>query len=96
MIKYHINNLELSIKGHALYAKYGNDIVCSSVSTLVITNINLIELLGYIDNIKFRVEEGNFYLKILKTNEVLEKIFLNIINTLKELKDQYPKNIMED
>lgn len=96
MIKYHITNNELSVKGHALYSKYGTDIVCSSVSTLLITNINLIELLGFIDDIKFRISEGMFYLKIIRSNNILEKIFLNIANTLNELKLLYPKNIMED
>ncbi len=32
-----------SIKGHAGYDKYGKDIVCSSVSILVINTINSIE-----------------------------------------------------
>lgn len=96
MIKYHITKNELSVKGHALYSKYGTDIVCSSVSTLLITNINLIELLGFKDNIKFRIDEGMFYLKIIKTNDTLDKIFLNIANTLEQLSLQYPKNIMED
>lgn len=33
----------LSMKGHAGYAEYGQDIVCSAVSVLVINTVNSIE-----------------------------------------------------
>lgn len=33
---------EISINGHALYDDYGKDIVCASVSSIVITTVNAI------------------------------------------------------
>ena len=38
-----------SVKGHAGYADYGNDIVCAGVSTLTINTINSIE--AFTDNV---------------------------------------------
>ena len=40
MIKVNINKNKIVITGHAEYADYGKDIVCASVSSIVITSIN--------------------------------------------------------
>ena len=47
MIKVNVTNNnglveKISIKGHAMYDDYGKDIVCASVSTMVITTVNAI------------------------------------------------------
>ena len=42
MIKVEIKNNKIEIKGHAYYDDYGKDIVCASVSSIVITTINAI------------------------------------------------------
>ena len=42
MIKVEIENNKIEIKGHANYDDYGKDIVCASVSSIVITTINAI------------------------------------------------------
>ena len=44
----------ISIKGHALYSDFGRDIVCSAVSSIVITSIN--GILG-IDKDSVKVDE---------------------------------------
>ena len=40
MIKVLKNKENISITGHAMYDDYGKDIVCSAVSSIVITTIN--------------------------------------------------------
>ena len=40
MIRVYKNNDKVIIKGHANYADYGKDIVCASVSSIVITTVN--------------------------------------------------------
>ena len=42
MIKVEIENNKIEIKGHSNYDDYGKDIVCASVSSIVITTINAI------------------------------------------------------
>jgi uncharacterized protein YsxB (DUF464 family) len=81
----------IKISGHALYASYGKDIVCSAVSSIVTTSINDIIAL---DNkaITYEAKEGN----ILITNNdslMANKLLEVMINTLNELAIEYPKNI---
>ena len=81
---------EISITGHAMYDDFGKDIVCSSVSSIVITTVNAIERIckGSIS-----YEEEPFYIKIEKENDITEALIENMISLLKELEQSYPKNI---
>ena len=81
---------EISIIGHAMYDDFGKDIVCSSVSSIVITTVNAIERINK-DSISYTEEP--FCLKLEKENEITEKLIENMISLLKELEEQYPKNI---
>ena len=56
MILVERNKNSILITGHALYADYGKDIVCSAVSSIVITTINGIIS---IDNNAIKYEEHN-------------------------------------
>lgn len=82
----------VSILGHAMYSDFGRDIVCSSVSTCVITTVNGILSL---DEEFLEVEEGDgkIIIDVLGKNESLEKLLQNMIDILSELSRQYPKNI---
>lgn len=81
---------EILIKGHALYDDYGKDIVCASVSSIVITTVNAIES---IDKDSISYDEKGFLIKILKHDLVIDKLISNMINLLKELERDYPNNI---
>lgn len=83
---------EILIKGHANYDDYGKDIICASVSSIVITSINAI--LSF-DNKAVYYEDKDGYLKInnLKKDDITNKILTNMINMLNELVNKYPKNI---
>ena len=88
------NNLikSLSIKGHAFYDTYGKDIVCAAVSSIVTTTINDILALTE-DKIKYDTQDGNVLITVVSDNEVVEKLLNVMLNMLKELASDYPKNI---
>lgn len=88
------NNKLFSIttSGHAMYDEYGKDIVCSAVSSSVITTINGILK---IDSSSILVEqrENTIIVKVEKQNDVVIKLLENMLEMLEELEKQYPKNI---
>lgn len=82
---------EVKISGHANFADYGKDIVCSAVSSIATTTINNIIAL---DNkaITYSANDGD----ILITNndsEMASKLLNNMIMMLEDLAKDYPKNI---
>ena len=81
---------EVTIKGHALYDTLGKDIVCSAVSSIVITTVNGILS---IDKDSIKVDEKGFKITILKENIIVDKLINNMISLLKELSIDYPNNI---
>ena len=82
---------KITIKGHSGYAESGKDIVCASVSSMVITSINAIVR---IDNTAISFDEKNgVEINILKHNEIVDKLILNLIELLNELKQKYSKYI---
>ena len=92
MIKIVINNNLIRISGHANYDDYGKDIVCASVSSIIITSINAIYRFNK-DAIEF--VDNNDVIEITKLSEDSndEKLLDNMIYMLDELSKDYPKNI---
>ena len=96
MIKVEIsknNNIIESIKchGHANYADYGKDIVCSSFSTMIITTINGIleidkDAISYTDTNDLEIIN-------IKKDNITNSLLNNLVNLIYELKDNYDKNI---
>jgi uncharacterized protein YsxB (DUF464 family) len=85
------NKIEyISITGHAMYDDFGKDIVCSSVSSIVITTVNAIKR---IDSKSISYTEVPFSLKVIKESETTNILLENMISLLKELGSQYPENI---
>ena len=82
---------KIKITGHALYSDYGRDIVCSAVSSIVITTVNGILK---IDNSSIKVDEKDgISIEVLKNDKVTLSLLDNMIKLLKELNLKYPKNI---
>ena len=73
-----------------MFDDYGKDIVCASVSSIVITTVNAIER---IDREAISYIEEPFDLKVLYDNEIVYELLDNMISLLKELGQSYPKNI---
>ena len=92
MIKVTIENNKISVKGHANYEDYGKDIVCASVSTLVISTINNIIDIDK-DSIKYEELENEIKIERKNNNEIVEKLINNMVLMLESLEKDYPKNI---
>jgi len=97
MIKINISKKDnliktISIKGHAEYDESGKDIVCSAVSSIVITTINASirynqASIDYVD------KDGYIKIEILKHDDIIDLLMNNMVDLLVELKEQYKKYI---
>lgn len=83
---------EIIITGHANYDTYGKDIVCASVSSIVITTVNAILEIDR-DSLKYKEEKDKLTIEIRKEEEIVLKLIFNMMNLLKEVSKDYPKNI---
>lgn len=92
------NNLfsKLEISGHSGYADYGSDIVCSGISSAVLTSINLID--KYTKDYQL-TQDGKkgylcFILNDFNNNENhISLIIENLIEVLEQIESSYPKNL---
>ena len=92
MIKISIKKDQIKIEGHSNYSEYGTDIVCASVSSIVITSINALLRFDK-ECIKYEEKDGYIKIDILKHNNYVDILIENMIDLLKELEKQYKKNI---
>ena len=92
MIKVYNYKDKITVSVHASYNEKGQDIVCSSVSSIVMTTINAINNLEE-GAIKSVVKEGYTEIIILKNSLIVTKLLENMINCLKSVEKNYPKNI---
>ena len=82
---------KITISGHANYNEFGKDIVCASVSSTVITTINILLSLDK-DSISYDNTKG-LIIDILKDDDTTKKIINVLVSNLLELERAYPKNI---
>ena len=83
---------EIIIKGHANYDEYGKDIVCAAVSSIATTTIN--DILAIDSNaISYDSNDGNMIITN-NDNELANKLLNVMLNSLEELANDYPKNII--
>ncbi len=87
------NNIikEIKFNGHTEYADYGKDIVCASVSTMLITTVNAIYKIDK-DAIK-KEETEEITITNIKKDKITNDLLLNLYEMLKELEKQYKNNI---
>ena len=92
MIKVEVTKKHISILGHANFADYGKDIVCASVSSIVITSI---EAIASFDAKAIDIQQTDNKLDIIinKKDHITNKLINNMLNCLKEIEKKYPKNI---
>lgn len=95
-IKVILNNEEqikkIKIEGHADYDIFGQDIVCASASTLLISSINHILSLDR-ESILYNDDGKTVTIKVLKNNENSLKILNNMVEMFQQLCDSYPNHI---
>ena len=87
------NNLykKVSIIGHAMYADYGKDIVCSAVSSIVTTTINGCIALDK-DSLSYEVNDKGLFISNINGDNT-NALINNMVSLLKELEEKYPTNI---
>ena len=91
MIKVNYNNQSIKVSGHANFDTHGNDIVCASVSSIIYTTIN--GILNIDNNSISYKDDEVLEINILKNDDITMKLVNNMLDLLKELERQYPKNI---
>ena len=92
MIKVLVSKNKIEIIGHSDYDNRGKDIVCSAVSSIVTTTINGIISIDS-DAIYYDYNRDVMEIEIKKRDDVTLKLIDNMIDLLKSLSKDYPKNI---
>ena len=82
----------ITIKGHANYDDKGKDIVCASVSSIVITTINAIIEIDS-DAIDYSDLDNKIIIRILKEDEIVNKLIKNMVLLLEQLENDYKEYI---
>ena len=92
MIKVKVGKKNISILGHANYDDYGKDIVCASVSSIVLCSV---EAIANFDTEAIDIKQSKDKLDIIinKEDTTTKKLINNMLNCLKEIEKKYPKNI---
>ena len=92
MIKVKVEKQNISILGHADYDDYGKDIVCASVSSIVMCSV---EAIANFDTLAIDIKQSENKTEIFINSEddITKKLINNMLNCLKELEKKYPKNI---
>ncbi len=91
MIKINIKDNQIKVTGHAGYDESGKDIVCASVSSIIITTVNAILNIDS-QAIDYKEIDG-VLINILKTDKITNILINNMIDLLEQLEHQYPKYI---
>ncbi len=88
------NNLfeKVIMDGHALYDDFGKDIVCAAASSIVTTTVNGILSLKE-DSLTYEYMEDSFVIDNISNDETTQKLIGNMVSLLRELQENYPKNI---
>ena len=88
MIKVELKDNLITIKGHAGYDDKGKDIVCASVSSIVITTINAIIEINP-DSIDYSDLDNEIIIRKLKEDETVNKLLNNMVLLLENLEKDY-------
>ena len=92
MIKVLKKDNVIEIIGHSNYDTLGKDIVCSAVSSIVTTTINGIISIDE-KAISYNYKNDKMTITNLKKDEITDKLLNNMLDLLKNLAKDYPKNI---
>lgn len=92
MIKVLRSKKNISITGHAMYDDFGKDIVCSAVSSIVITSLNGILSINPSALIYNNSKDG-LEIEIKSFDDITLKLIDNMMELLIKLSNDYPNNI---
>lgn len=86
---------EISLNGHSEYEVSGKDIVCASVSSILITTVNAI-LKYEKESLLVKQEDTDTIhvnVSVLKHDEVIDLLLQNMVALYEELILDYPNNV---
>lgn len=92
MIKVKVLKKSISISGHANYDDYGRDIVCASVSSIVMCSVEAISSFD-INAVDIKQDNDKLTIFINKYDDITITLINNMVRCLKELEKEYPKNV---
>ncbi|MBQ1496409.1 MAG: ribosomal-processing cysteine protease Prp [Bacilli bacterium] len=82
----------ITVSGHSGYDERGKDIVCASVSSIVITTINAIIEIDN-DAIDYSDLDNKIIIRVIKDDEIVNKLINNMILLLESLEKDYKEYI---
>lgn len=83
-----------SIRGHSDYSGHGSDIVCAAVSSAAFMAVNTLTDVLNITPLALRADDGDMLFRIELRDERRSRDILSGLRIhLKNLEEQYPKNI---
>ena len=91
MIKINYKENLITITGHANYSD-GNDIVCASVSSIMYTTVNALLRLDE-NSIKYTDNKDKVVIEVLKHDNVIDTLIVNMMSLFNQLELDYPKNV---
>lgn len=89
MIQIRKQKSHLTIKGHANFGPYGQDIVCAMVTCLILTFIRSCDD----KDIKYTLAEGDASISILRETVELKTRIDMLMTGLEEISEEYPEVI---
>lgn len=83
---------KIEFLGHTNYNDYGKDIVCAAASATMLCTANAI--ISFDNNaIKLIEEKDKQTIIVINNNDITKKLINNMVNCLRSLEKDYPKNI---
>jgi uncharacterized protein YsxB (DUF464 family) len=94
--KYHQNDDEfvIDIKGHAGYAKRGQDIVCASVSTLVYFFVNCVMKIDETSIKHLQLKDGDVEISLNNIKKIIPLLEV-FQQSMRDVETQYPRCLKE-
>ncbi|MEG1495335.1 MAG: ribosomal-processing cysteine protease Prp [Bacilli bacterium] len=85
---------EIIFLGHAMYDDYGKDIVCAAASSILTTSVNsILALEGNENSLTLKQDKDKITVVITKPTDINQKLIKTMLDLLKDLEQNYPKNI---
>lgn len=86
--------MSIKVEGHSEYAPSGQDIVCSSVTTLVqVLHVGLVDVLGMDVLSSLDEEKALVFMKWEKVTSESQAISSAVCESFRALAETYPKNV---
>lgn len=85
-----INKINLS--GHAFFAEYGQDIVCSAISMVCYTVANQLFIIQE-KNVNVKIDEGFFEISIEEVNHDNQLLLNTLVTGIRMIEEEYENAI---